>query len=52
MKDPREFPCMDSDPRNNGFGYNNPNPYDDYPEEKIEEVEEEIDLENDCERFD
>ena len=23
MNDPREFPCMDDSPENNGYGYNN-----------------------------
>jgi hypothetical protein len=34
MKDPREFTCFDSDPRNSGWGYNCPNPYDDYRDEE------------------
>lgn len=47
MIDPRIFPCMDDDPRNSGYGYNTPNPYDNYDSERDEEqIEEPIPDEN------
>lgn len=54
-EDPRprnEFSCFDSDPRNNGWGYNSPNPYDNYDErdeeeEPIERDDEEFENDND-----
>ena len=44
MKDPREFTTFDDDPRNNGFGYDSPNTYDDPYDE--DEEDEGIPLEN------
>lgn len=50
MKDPREprqFECFDDDPRNNGNGYNHPNPYDDPDDLKVFDREEENEIPDD-----
>ena len=40
MKDPRQFSDFSDDPRNNGWGINGPNPYDNYPDEPDKEIKE------------
>lgn len=47
IQDPREWSCFDDDPRNSGWGYQSPNPYDDYPDPPLEETDEGIPDEND-----
>lgn len=55
MKDPRqrnEFSDFSDDPRNTGYGTTNPNPYDNYPDERDEEPEDMDEENDDDENFD